>query len=350
MFKYKHRLTAHVRRHQGLGAYPCTRKNCSRAYSRLCDLRQHLREHDGIPREIYKCDIDNCGKEYTTKSAVNVHMRKRHHFGSTSGTRKYICDICSAVLANARSLQEHHFLHVEKSKWPFGCDIKGCSARFRKASQLTDHKNRHAGIKPFVCPHCNKRFSTSSNLSVHINYHTHEKKWPCHVCSRVFLTSGNLKLHVQKEHEPDQTGMRYHCRMCDKTLSTHTARKYHEMRHTGEKPYICEECGRGFTQPSGLNTHRKVHAKIESRKDYSCQICDRSFTSLVALKHHEMKHTGEKPYECEECGIKFRYPTSLSRHRKQNLCKKIRCTIEDGLKEINDMEIPLDDLSGQFEL
>lgn len=39
------------------------------------------------------------------------------------------------------------------------------------------------------------------------------------------------------------------------------------MIHSGQKPYLCEICGRGFTDPSSRKRHQKIHTKFEKNID-----------------------------------------------------------------------------------
>ncbi|NXE17307.1 ZN574 protein, partial [Lophotis ruficrista] len=67
--------------------------------------------------------------------------------------------------------------------------------RFKRSSNLQEHRRIHSGRRPFPCPRCPKSFKTPYELQRHALTHRPEKPFRCADCGKGFPASAALLLH-----------------------------------------------------------------------------------------------------------------------------------------------------------
>ena len=84
--------------------------------------------------------------------------------------------------------------------------------------------------------------------------------------------------------------------------------------------------------PMISNAEIRAEMKIQSPEDpshcsYECKFCKKVFANITHLKRHLPSHTGEKPFHCELCGLKFSRKDNLLIH-KRTRCLVLRTAYE----------------------
>ncbi|KAM4034859.1 oocyte zinc finger protein XlCOF8.4-like [Anomaloglossus baeobatrachus] len=145
----------------------------------------------------------------------------------------------------------------------------------------------------------------------------HRKALSSGSCKQVLPSNSSQTINKTKSHKRGIKNRSLHT--AKKAFSTSEFQKIHNKIPTGEKSFLCSECGKYFNQRSLLVRHQRTHA---GEQPYSCSDCEKCFTQTADLVRHQRTHTGEKPFLCTECGRCFANKSSLVRHQRTHTGEK----------------------------
>uniref|UniRef100_A0A1B0G6T1 Uncharacterized protein n=1 Tax=Glossina morsitans morsitans TaxID=37546 RepID=A0A1B0G6T1_GLOMM len=180
------------KRTRHIGSYECN--YCRKSFPNYSRMTIHQRSHD-VDRPKFSCEF--CGRMYSTKQALEVHIRAIH---IKSG---FSCTICGKIFPVKKSLEIHMRYHT--GDFPYVCDL--CGRKFAQMCHLNTHKKiKHDSVR-FSCdyPDCGKYFTSSNSLRNHEYTHHNMMPFECEFCQQGYPAKAKLKVHIKRKHGQDMS-------------------------------------------------------------------------------------------------------------------------------------------------
>nr|XP_008195672.2 PREDICTED: LOW QUALITY PROTEIN: zinc finger protein 260 [Tribolium castaneum] len=284
----------------------------------ITDIEQELMDPELVDVPDYKVEIetdhlltqedDKCN-EIKTPEIKPDEEEERPYFG---------CQYCPAIFFVQKAIADH--VREEHGK-----EYKNCKVHVPKQAppvkrgEEDPHKIDEELIKEakvvvdgriyYNCKECGKNLHSPYTYVWHIRIHTGERPFVCDLCGKQFRVSQGLVRHLRETHQGIK---KFPCDLCGRMFATRRNVEEHRRIHTNERPYVCDLCGKSFKQKASLFVHKRSH---KNHFPFKCSYCNQGFRTKPPLLVHITRHTGEKPYKCDICGRCFRIKYELKRHK-----------------------------------
>lgn len=213
-------------------------------------IDSHLPEHSQNQRFLKR--MQQCSEQNTLRKSVHLSkthfaLMQNHTFDLYSKTSK-----SSLVNENRRYTiknpvefngDKKSFLHGNQEQLYSGIEFPESVKHISTKFQVFKHQRTNKTEKSQACRKSEKTYTRKSQVIYHESIHTREKPHGCDPCGRSFRSVMFTK--YPKTPKRDKPHLTSECRRVSTVKSSPTV---YQQNHTGEKTYICNECGKGYSE------------------------------------------------------------------------------------------------------
>ena len=263
---YRTKQVGNIERH--VKTIHCKEKNfmcpgCFRTFTEKKALETH-NDANKAERGTTVMTCEKYTKKYIRDSELIHHDQQKEH---------YSCLLCSFGSQNLTKLQSHiDGNHHKIKKRVIICNQ--CQKEFPTKTAILNHwdidhqlvisigevKVKKENSLSYDCSHCGLKFNYEKTLFLHTKKLHSGQPWACNGCSAKFLTKITLLKHVNTIHQNDESiaiPKSYDgCSECPFISDTPTNLSRHVSNvHLKERNFMCEECGKSYSDKKGLSKH-----------------------------------------------------------------------------------------------